>query len=173
MAILCGRHIGSHDTYTLELAALLPEPEGERHAYRLSFLKNEEILYQRQHTVRGWATHLGVSHIHVYSISRVFQKANGIMDARSRILIYAHCQEWSVSVGAEFVEFVLWGLTHPRFGRLFHVQAYLLEEKADPLSRYLFAHFTCLPEDAAKFGEELEAECDAAEKRRQELGDSV
>jgi len=170
VAVLHSRHVADPSSYLLEIAPIPPAPEGEYHAYRLALTRNEDVVYQRQHVIHGWATHLGFSHIHVYRIARAFQKANSIMDARTRVRIYHYREPWSISVGAGFVELVLWGVTHPnpRFGRLLHVGVYLLEDAGGDTSlpRYLFASFVCSPEEAIRFGEELEAECDAAQERR-------
>lgn len=169
--------------YDLEIAAILPSPEGPRDAYHVVVRRNGAMVFEQTYSVQNFTG----GHYVMWQVANILQHAPDIMDKQSELSSIplpteAWCEagDWPVALyeNATWISIVLFGSTSRRQGRGFLVTVNL---SVEPISGFAhksgaaldqFVSFSLYtkPEAVVQFGEALEAEMIQARRMRDALG---
>lgn len=180
MATLHGKTFDNVWNYELIIQPVSPGLEAPHDLYNVQLFENGKQLVDIQDSV----TDEGLDHKHFFDIARAFRYADRLIDLRVGFSLsrFAPIDNPTtgkqaiarILVGPSWFEILMWGITrHRGTDRWVIICAYFrerTESEEGPVETFRRVCFACTPEEAKRFGIELEAEWLAAEQRRSELG---
>lgn len=168
----------------LEIVPVTPTLDGPYDAYDITVWKAGQKVFYHQYNVSGWQ----LGHYYMFRIARAFQHATALVEAKTPFTLrrfaddddeYDSNEGVCLRVDIIWLEVVLWGDRIDDKARFF-VNFRLWENPDEdyasnarlstPLIAWKGNRIRCHPENAVKFGNELESECHRAEQTRVQLG---
>jgi hypothetical protein len=170
----------------LEIRLVPPSQEGPHDTYEIS-LWHDELIFSHQYNVEGWQ----LGHSEVLKIARAFQVAHRLVDQKVPVNLYdtgrrntdaVSSPDMCIHLDVIWMHVILSAMTMgAREEPEMMIQCRLFlwtspdedyepnQPPSEPLTRFVSEDFFIRPEEAIRFGAELEAECIAAQRERRRL----